>query len=411
MSPLDLEQIQGNVVPGFNKDHQAFVFVRFGDGEAGRAWLARLQPHVASAREVLSFKALFKSIRSRAPHPAELDGGALRHISATWFNVALTYAGLRVLFGRSDLGRLPRTFRQNRVPMAEAASGEIHALLIVAADQREDLEAELAQQREQFAGAGIVEVITLCGDTLPGDQRGHEHFGFKDGISQPWIAELDEGTGPPVAAGEFILGYTDQTGGVAGAGMPEWTRNGSFLAFLQLQQDVATFWSAMRDQARPPGVQPEDLASWIVGRKPDGALLSTPPSRISHIGRAYSRWLPASEALRHRILRRGIPYGSPLVADEPPAGHDRGILFLAYQADLERQFEHVWAQWLNSPSFPVPGAGKEALVGQSPPTGKRPAVASRWGQGGASVHLSLPTFVHPRLGAYFFAPGIDALVR
>ena len=83
----------------------------------------------------------------------------------------------------------------------------------------------------------------------------------------------------------------------------------------------------------------------------------------------------------------------------------------AYQADLERQFEHVWAQWLNSPSFPVPGAGKEALVGQSPPTGKRPAVASRWGQGGASVHLSLPTFVHPRLGAYFFAPGIDALVR
>src|SRR5207302_10724146 len=53
---LDLDAIQGNVVPGFSKDHQAFVFVRFGDAAAGRAWLAAIQPDIASAREVENFK-------------------------------------------------------------------------------------------------------------------------------------------------------------------------------------------------------------------------------------------------------------------------------------------------------------------------------------------------------------------
>jgi putative iron-dependent peroxidase len=98
-------------------------------------------------------------------------------------------------------------------------------------------------------------------------------------------------------------------------------------------------------------------------------------------------------------------------------GGQRGLYFLAYQADLERQFEHVWTQWLNAPGFPVPGAGRDALVGQvnwpnaSSPRALRPAIATRAGQIGDPVNLSLPAFVTPRYGAYYFAPGIDALSR
>ena len=34
---------------------------------------------------------------------------------------------------------------------------------------------------------GIQVLFTQRGDNLPGNLQGHEHFGFKDGISQPGI--------------------------------------------------------------------------------------------------------------------------------------------------------------------------------------------------------------------------------
>ena len=408
---LDFRNIQGNIVPGFNKDHQAFVLVRFRTGDRGRNWLGALQPEIASAKEVEAFNALFKSLKDRRPaDPTHRDRGTLQTISATWVNLALTYNGLRLLPGASNVARLPTAFTSNRIPAADlpAPASDIHALLIVAADQVHDLEAELKRQRERMATCGVEEVTAFRGDTLPGDQRGREHFGFKDAISQPKIVGTNSGSGLPVAAGEFILGQPDQTGQPSGGGLPDWTRNGSFLAFLQLQQHVSTFRSAMQHQAQQLGVKPDDVAGWMIGRQRDaaGTPLDNPPSFFSHIGRGYSRWLPPSDSLRHRILRRGVPYGAPLQEGEPDDGQ-RGLLFVTYQADIARQFEHVWAKWLNGPDVPVPGAGRDALVGQG--DGRRPASIPRPGQKGGSISLRLPTFVTPRYGGYFFAPSIDAL--
>jgi Dyp-type peroxidase family len=425
---LDLNNIQGNIVPGFNKDHQAFVLVRFSGADAGRKWLAALQPEIASAQEVAGFRTAFKSMKERRPpDSAHRDGGALRALSAIWTNVALSFVGLGVLTGPRQGGSYPQSFRSNRVPGADptAVPGEVHAMLIVAVDQPLDMADELERQRQRMASCGVEEVTAFCGATLPGDLRGHEHFGFKDGISQPRIAGTPWGDAPDVAPGEFILGLPDQTGKPGGAGLPAWTQNGSFLAFVQLQQHVATFWSTMRQHARELGAEPDDVAAWIVGRKndADGTPVGNPPTRLSHIGRGYSRWLPANEALRHRIIRRGIPYGPPWVegsADEP-ADNQRGLLFVAYQADIERQFEFVWYSWLNAPEFPIPAAGRDGLVGQvrwpqsapspSTPFGKRSASVSRPDPRGGIVSLSLPAFVTPRYGAYFFAPAIGALAR
>jgi Dyp-type peroxidase family len=408
---LDSSNIQGNIVPGFNKDHQAFVLVRFRTGECGREWLAALQPEIASAKEVEAFNVLFKSLRDRRPEdPAHRDRGSLHTISATWVNLAISYNGLRLLPGATNVARFPTSFSTNRIPATDlsAPARDVHALVIVAADQTHDLDTELTRQRARMAACGVDEITAFRGDTLPGDQRGREHFGFKDAISQPRIVGTNSGTGPPVAAGEFILGQPDQTGQASGGGLPEWTRNGSFLAFLQLQQHVSTFRSAMHQHAQHLGVQPDDLATWMIGRKRDaaGTLVDNPPSFFSHIGRGYSRWLPPAEALRHRVLRRGVPYGPPLPEGEPDDGQ-RGLLFVTYQADIARQFEHVWAKWLNGPDVPVPGAGRDALVGQG--VGQRPASIPRPGQKGGSISLKLPTFVTPRYGGYFFAPSIDAL--
>ena len=107
-----------------------------------------------------------------------------------------------------------------------------------------------------------------------------------------------------------------------------------------------------------------------------------------------------------RILRRGVPYGPPLKEGEPDDGQ-RGLLFVTYQADIARQFEHVWGKWLNGPDFPVPGAGRDALVGQTKEP--RPASIPRPSQKGGSIALRLPAFATAKYGGYFFTPSIGAL--
>ena len=68
----------------------------------------------------------------------------------------------------------------------------------------------------------------------------------------------------------------------------------------------------------------------------------------AHIRKVYPRGdEKESEVQRHRLLRRGIPYGEPSlssptapVPDTEDAAY-RGLLFLAYQTSIENQFEFL----------------------------------------------------------------------
>ncbi len=384
-------------MPGFNKDHQAYLLLSFSDAARARGWLAAIQWDLASAAEVRRNRDIYRR------------QGAAR---ATWVNLGVSYAGLRLLVPQGVAQRFPATFRRNQVPLTSATrfTTEVHALLIGAADEADDLGSELDRQRERLVEYNVREVGCFRGAVLPGALRGHEHFGFKDAISQPRISGTDWGLGPDVAPGEFVFGYPDQTGRPSGSNLPAWVQNGSFVAFVQLEQHVATFWNAMHRLAQHLELQPHDLAAWIVGRDANGNPLSDQPSRICHIGRAYSRWQP--DALRHRILRRGIPYGPPLAEGQPDDGQERGLFFLAYQSDLERQFEHVWTRWLNSHAFPTPGSGNEALVGQiehASADARRGVLVGPPGTAALPIATRLPEFVTPHYAAYFFAPSIVAV--
>jgi Dyp-type peroxidase family len=417
--------VQGNVWPGFNKDHQAFVLISIPDGAAARRWLRGLALGIASAPEVFAFNTAFKLVRKRLLCDEERVVGVL---SATWANVAFTYTGLQRIPGARQLEELPQTFRLNRVPWSEpqADDADVHALLIVAADRASDLERELHLHRERMVECGLRELRTYRGATLPGEQRGQEHFGFKDLISQPVI--VSTGSSDPdsvdTPVGEVILGEPDAAG-TSVFSSPEWSQHGSFLVFFELEQHVEKFRSTMQREASRIGFSHDDLAARLVGRRQNGSDLADSPPRLSHIGRAYPRWLPANEAARHRILRRGIPYGPPL----PPGEDDdvkRGVLFVAYQADIARQFEHVWKAWLNDPGFPGPGAGSEAIVGQAAAAAEqrsaaspayRPAPFTRLVSATIArenerlVTLNLGQFVTPHYGGYFFSPSLSALVR
>jgi Dyp-type peroxidase family len=275
-----------------------------------------------------------------------------------------------------------------------------------------------------------------CG-ALPDNK---EAFGFKDGISQPEV----EGSGIPgsdqhelpIKAGEFVLGYANESGIVAPMPSPRVLgQNGSYVAFRKVHQRVAAFRQYLRSNASSPEEE-ELLAAKMMGRWRSGAPLAvcplhddaqvaadtsrnndflyatddptgykTPPG--SHIRRANPRNSSVAGVVRlHRMIRRGTSYGPPLpegVLDDD--GADRGLMFTFVGASLSRQFEFVQSQWINDGTFLGMNEVKDPIAGANAGDGvfdvpRRPIRRRLNG---------LPAFVVTRGGEYCFMPGLNAL--
>jgi Dyp-type peroxidase family len=343
----------------------------------------------------------------------------------------------------------------------------VHAVLLLYATDDGRVAAEIGgrcRTLEEEHGATVVRVLRTH---LNVDRFGvKEQFGFRDGIGQPAIEGTRAATNPDdtVAAGEFILGYrnqyrqfpstpvvpTDPTrllpvleGDDAGYDLG---RNGTYLVFRQLEQDVRKFWTVMRERAGSDAGMVW-LASKMIGRWPSGAPLVTSPDRDlpglenhdafqyagdphgfacplgAHARRANPRdalpnTAPGAQSLgitkRHRIIRRGRHYGPPLDPTLDPvrmlhAPHDhipRGLHFIALNADLTRQFEFMQHTWLNDPKFGALYAGPDPLFGDR--VGPfRDFVVQR--DPVRRQYRGLSPFVTVRGGAYFFLPGVQAL--
>ncbi len=112
---------------------------------------------------------------------------------------------------------------------------------------------------------------------------GRTSFGFKDGIGQPTV----EGSGfcrkhqqsEPIRAGEFLLGYPDETGGLPPMPTPAVLgRNGTYLVFRKLHTRVAAYRRYLRSKASEPGEEAL-LGAKMVGRWQSGAPLALAPER------------------------------------------------------------------------------------------------------------------------------------
>jgi Dyp-type peroxidase family len=486
---VNLANVQGNVLAGFNKDHQRLLFFQFGDGASARRWLATIIDETATSEEVLAFNDLFRRTRSRRGTEASAPGAA-------WMNIALTHPGLAALgVAESELALFPEAFMQGMAARSQllgdvddsapanwvgpfASRDGVHGLLILAADAPDSLE-RLARSHSQRMAANGVEVVFDDAGRVREDQPGHEHFGFRDGVSQPGIRGVtrrqnpkNNGQGLPgqdlLWPGEFVIGYPTQipkpdpsaeekganeNPGPRPRSGPGWTVDGSYLVFRRLRQDVPGFHRMLAQGAAEQGVSVEQFGAKLVGRYPSGAPLERTndqplrfdpskgdPSardrsildakrinnfefgddadgelvpRAAHIRKAYprdSRTPTGGEAdtQSHRILRRGIPYGASFRQGAPngsPEGADadRGLLFLGYQASLERQFEFVMSQWFNKTDHPERGDGHDPVISQVTRTKQFRL------PGGDPAHLTMQPFIFTTGGAYFFQPSISAL--
>lgn len=326
-------EIQGGIVPGFNKDHQQFVFLRLGDLDPGRDWLRWLAPRLATMNEVLDFRRAFRAARLRlgVSDPGVGESGAREPgLTATWISVAFSYKGIAALVGEDQAARFgDESFRQGLAarsaylgdPTDPANPGhrdhwlvggpdtEADLLVTVAADDPDDLDAAVTAVVTTAGQHGLSLLLSQRGDNLPGQLSGHEHFGFKDGISQPGIrgarstaagdeitprylapddphADLFGKPGQPLLwPGQFLLGEPRQhpqdprAAAPASTAFPEWAGLGSYVVVRRLAQDVVGFWDWMVAAAEQAGTEPVALASAFVGRWPSGApVMRTPRS-------------------------------------------------------------------------------------------------------------------------------------
>jgi deferrochelatase/peroxidase EfeB len=131
-----------------------------------------------------------------------------------------------------------------------------------------------------------------------------EHFGLSDGFGDPVFEGqlndafervkvvgggkiLPDRTWAPLATGEFLLGYPDEAQEIAGAAMPiEFSRNGTFMAYRKLHENVGAFDRYMSDQGRRYAqvftIAEEEarqtVQAKLVGRWADGVPLMAAPT-------------------------------------------------------------------------------------------------------------------------------------
>src|SRR5205823_8720865 len=239
---LELDDIQYILLMRVPALTGRYEFLSFRNATGGRAWLSGIREKVQSAADVHA--SLEKQKR--------------------WVTVAFTWNGLRALgVDEALLATFPGEFRQGMAARAETlgdtgmnhpdnwvdktASPDLHAIVILFARNEEERERCQAEHDKLLARCEGVEVLSsLDLHAIPPFTHAHDHFGYRDRLPQPVIEGTGEeptpGSGAPLKAGEFILGYPDENGPPANLPKPEiLSRNGSFMAYRRLEEHVDKF--------------------------------------------------------------------------------------------------------------------------------------------------------------------------
>ncbi len=496
LSERDLEQIQALVFRGWARDfpYAGFLFVKLPrtyeppdskpDPGRARAWLRAVSADVAYMK---------------GPTATTLPAGGDRTLPGR-LQLAFTTRGLRALgLDEQVLKRFPDEAKAgmerrarvlgDRITLAETQKELIpdpenlilieenkpmptdwldeerggmdlrdcDAMIMLYGASRQDVIAIDDAQRKRLAEHGGTAIRT----EMSGEWKEREPFGFADGLSQPAVKGQPArgGVAPSpnneIAAGEILLGYRNQYGQVPkspafdvepddSAGF-DVGKNGTFLVFRKLEQDVKGFWETFGKLARdwqgvagiPSSI--EEATHWLAARamgrwtngnsvllRPDAPGEKMKPDEInefaygadaggvkcpiaSHVRRANPRDERGGDAsdswkvvMRHRILRRGRAYGDLPTIDQAMKGdvseYPMGLLFVCLQSSIAKGFEFVQQIWNNNPGFhgiyqepdPITGPGDSTFTIPHEPARLRTP--------------PLPRFVIPRGGGYFFVP-------
>lgn len=519
---LDLADIQGYVLRVYGRSYplSRHVFLNIRD-----TW-----PASSKAVSVCDVRAFVGDITRHVTTAVEWGNGPNQIPRPDYtLNIAFTYQGLKeVGLPRASLNTFPAEFtsgmKQRRDILGddgpsypdkwdpiwkenrETRDRGVHIFISISARDEKMLEERynwLKDQVERYhecvkildGHRGENDELLDYQDTRPVMENGRytakEHFGYTDGIGDPVFEgspknqmnvqgrgkQMADGSWQPLATGEFLLGHIDEAREYPPAPSPVLlSRNGTYMAYRKLHQNVATFETYLEEHSRKYPGGKELLAAKFVGRwRDNGAPLVKAPDTESkilfdsqlaaarqrgdhdtcdrmlshftydddmsgakcpfsaHIRRINPRAslqmckgekpgsmvsnkgafdTPGSLADRRRILRRGSTYGE--VKDRTSDKGNHGVIIMAINADIARQFEFVQQQWINYGNDFQAASDKEILLGNHNASDDRfssKAVLQVEPDSDEAPYFltKIPRFVETRGGDYFFVPSMTAL--
>ncbi|EJD41880.1 DyP-type peroxidase [Auricularia subglabra TFB-10046 SS5] len=325
----------------------------------------------------------------------------------------------------------------------------LHGLFIIASDDQSLVDTEV-QFLEALFGSDISKLYSLQGNIRPPPFVGHEMFGYLDGIGQPALQGFNVN---PVLPGQLVVNAGVVLVGEPGDAVlrPPWAKDGSFLAFRQLQQLVPEFDNFLLQKAPVVSGLTQQQSADLLGARMIGRWKSGTPVELAplidnpsigpnefqnnnfdffnpgfpfnsdqshcpfdaHIRKTRPRADLSAPA--NTIMRAGIPYGPEVSPAETKAGKsspklERGLAFVSYQSQIAQGFQFMQQAWANEPSFVF---GKNVAPGHDPIIGANhgnPRFMAGYNVADETQVLDLPfDFVISRGGAYLFSPSISAL--
>ncbi|MEX2513034.1 MAG: peroxidase [Cyclobacteriaceae bacterium] len=463
MTPLELKDIQGLLIRGHGQLPNAqYLLYRFEDSGKGKKYLKSILPFITKGNEKPETQAIQLAFSFKGLAYLNLPHSTLNSFSRE-FREGMTEFNRQFILG---------DFYENSPENWLWGNKEIHFLLMLFAKDAETLEVLLQEESER----AVLHQVNLLHSLPTGFLKSQkEHFGFRDDISRPVIRELveEKNIGPMATfpAGEFIMGYknlydeyapvplvepSDDSNNLLpqnpdSKNLKDLGKNGTYLVFRQMSQNVFTFWEYLLAQGKTKE-EAIRLASKMVGRWPDGSPLILCPEKSdpslseandfgyweedrnglkcpigSHIRRTNPRdhlvteknKKDSSEMIaKHSMIRKGRPYGDPVIASMDPKemmdkGEDhneRGLHFICMVTDIRRQFEFVQNNWVNFHKFGGLEHDADPIIGNH--YQNENVVSDEFCMPAYPIKnrlKALPNFTLIKGGAYFFFPGINAI--
>lgn len=358
---------------------------------------------------------------------------------------------------RNDLRSSFKKGKMNKGKWASPYNNEIHAMILLANENENDLDVAEKQVSDFFYNLCDIFHVER-GSRREFGEKGlsTEHFGFVDNISNPLFFLQDYEKAKEKEAKKQFDHY-DPKASLSLVLVPDVhggdNAYGSYLVFQKLEQNVRKFFQQIDELQNRLGIKKELAEAFVIGRFKDGTpvVISShpginPPSNNFSYYRdewdnddvgmrcplhAHVRKMnPRQSSYRdNRIVRRGITYDDrPLsthslseklqVSSSMPEG-DVGILFMCFQRDIGKQYETLVKEWAFE-GTPRGEIGTDPILAFNSASHHDPSSAEvqnwplRWG-GIEPIHqkerFPWEQVIRNLGGEYFFAPSISFLKK